>query len=121
MTNQTVAQTLLNIADLAEIRDNLREELRKVQDEARRIKALIDENEGALMAILDDQGVTLTGVGPYTMSVTENTVAYVEDWDSLHSYIVEKEAFHLLQRRVSNAAYREILYYGESVRGVTFG
>lgn len=108
----------LTLADLATMRDDLRTQLKTVQDEEKRLKALLDENEDLIIAQLDAQGVTRSGVGPYSMSISLTTVGNVEDWDQVYGFIRENDAFHLLQRRLANAAYNELREGGEAVPGV---
>lgn len=108
----------LTLADLATMRDDLRTQLKTVQDEEKRLKALLDENEELIIAQLDAQGVTRSGVGPYSMSISQTTVGNVEDWDQVYGFIRENDAFHLLQRRLANAAYNELREGGEAVPGV---
>lgn len=108
----------VTLADLAQARDNLRTQLKAVQDEEKRLKELMAENELAIIEQLDAQGVTRSGVGPYSMSISTSTVGNVVDWDQVYAYIHENEAFHLLQRRLANAAYAEMLEQGEVLPGV---
>ena len=53
-----------------------------------------------------------------TVSISTNVVANVEDWDALYPYIAKNKLWHLLQRRVSDPAYRELLDAGKKVPGV---
>lgn len=108
----------VTLADLALTRDNLRTQLKAVQDEEKRLKELLAENELAIIEQLDAQGVTRSGVGPYSMSISTSTVGNVVDWDQVYAHIHEHEAFHLLQRRLANAAYAEMLDQGETLPGV---
>lgn len=108
----------VTLADLAQARDNLRTQLKAVQDEEKRLKELMAENELAIIEQLDAQGVTRSGVGPYSMSISTSTVGNVVDWDQVYAHIHEHEAFHLLQRRLANAAYAEMLEQGETLPGV---
>lgn len=106
------------LADLAAVRDGLRVQLKVVQDEEKRLKDLLADNETAIIEQLDAQGVTRSGVGPYSMSISETVVGNVEDWDQVYEYIKDHDAFHLLQRRLANAAYGEILDAGDAMPGV---
>jgi hypothetical protein len=115
--NAPVTATL-TLADLAEVRDDLRTKLKVVQDEEKRLKELMADNELAIIEQLDAQGVTRSGVGPYSMSISTSTVGNVTDWDQVYAHIHEHEAFHLLQRRLANAAYAEMLDMGETLPGV---
>ena len=46
-------------------------------------------------------------------------VAGVTDWDKLYAFIKKKNYFHLLQRRVSDPAWRELIEQGKKVPGTT--
>lgn len=108
----------LSLADLALVRDDLRTQLKVVQDEEKRLKELLATNEDAIIEQLDAQGVTRSGVGPYSMSISTSVVGNVTDWDMLYDFIQAESAFHLLQRRLANAAYAEILDGGDTLPGV---
>lgn len=116
--NAPVEAPVLTMAQLAEIRDDLRTQLKVVTDEEKRLKALLEGNEFAIIEQLDAQGVTRSGIGPNSMSISETLVGNVQDWDQVHAYIRDNDAFHLLQRRLANAAYGEILALGDELPGV---
>ena len=118
MSAEATIPAEVTLADLALARDALREEYRELQAEEKRLKALLDDNEQAIIDLLDAQGVTRSGIGPFSMSISETIVGNVDDWDSVYQYIVENDAFHLLQRRLANAAYKEILDGGEAIEGI---
>ena len=44
-----------------------------------------------------------------TASISNVTVANVEDWDKFHAFVKKTGYFHLLQRRVSDPGFRELL------------
>lgn len=70
--------------------------------EYKRIEALIFES-------LAGQGLE-GGKGKLaTASISAVTVANVEDWDKFHAFVKKTGYFHLLQRRVSDPAFRELL------------
>jgi hypothetical protein len=76
--------------------------------------------ESQLMSMADELGMKRMGVdGLGTATVTETVVPVVEDWDSVHQYILENEAPHLLQRRVAAAAFRELQDMGVDVPGLS--
>ena len=115
MDTEVVTYTL---QELALERDNLREAKRELEDQVKALDRLLEANEEAILLTMDEQGVTRTGVGPYSMSVSEQTVGHVDDWDEVYNYIHRTHSWHLLQRRLSNAAYKEILETGETLKGV---
>lgn len=50
--------------------------------------------------------------------VTQSVVAQVTDWDAFHAFIGKKKMWHLLQRRTSDAACREMFTLGKNIPGV---
>lgn len=84
----------------------------------KRHKAIEAALEGALIQALDAQGVRQTSTQHHTASITETVVASVKDWDAFYRFIHQHEAFHLLERRPANAAYRELLQHGQTIPGV---
>lgn len=75
--------------------------------------------ETDLLAQMEEQGATRIGVNGLGLAIkTTAEVPVVEDWDQLYAYIHENDAFHLLQRRVSSTAYRELIASGEALPGV---
>ena len=103
---------------LAADRDTLREEKRELETKVKALDALLATNEVSIIEIADEMGLDRFAVGKLTFSISTQVVGNVEDWDALHAYIKENDAFYLLQRRLSNAPYKEILDSGESLAGV---
>ncbi len=96
-----------------------------ISDERREIKKrekeLIGEYrdlEAAFLIQLDEQGAKRAGTANGTATITENILPTIKDWDALTNYIIENGATHLLQRRVSSAAFREMQAAGIDLPGV---
>lgn len=71
-----------------------------------------------ILAKMDEDGIQRTGTEDANVMVSENIVPTVQDWDAFYSFIRENDAFHLLQRRVTAASYREYLDAGVEIPGV---
>lgn len=110
--------TKQRLDDLATERDTLREEKRELETKVKALDALLATNEVSIIEIADEMGLDRFAVGKLTFSISNQVVGNVEDWDALHEYIRENNAFYLLQRRLSNAPYKEIFDSGESLAGV---
>lgn len=100
----------------AELRDKAAEHAR--QEKA--IRAQKAEVDAAILASMENMGVRSTGVDDYTVTATTERIASVEDWNAFYDYIVDTRAPHLMQRRVTQEALRELRAQGEEVPGVTF-
>lgn len=105
--------------DLAYARDDLRERKRALEAQIKELDDALAENEQAILAIAEEMGLNRFAVGKLSFSVSENVVGSVEDWDQVYGYIREHDAFYLLQRRLANAAFKELLDTGASLPGVS--
>lgn len=106
------------IADLIAKMFEIRERRQAISKED---KELIEEWEGLQAKVLDNldgQGATRVSSALGTAVITEDLVPQVNDWDALYSYIRDNDAFHMLQRRVATAAYRELREGGHDVPGI---
>lgn len=78
------------------------------------------ELEGELMAKLDEQGVDATKIkGVGSVSINEEVVPQAEDWDAFYDFVQSTRSFHLLNRALNGAAYRETLQTGDEIPGLT--
>lgn len=110
--------TEVTLADLANRRDALRDRKRELEAEVKVIDKELAENELLIIEKLDGMGVNKFAVGKLSFSISENIVGNVEDWDQVYAYIKDNDAFHLVQRRLANAAYKELLDMGDELPGV---
>ena len=118
MNAKVDAPAEVTLAHLANRRDALRERKRELEAEVKVIDQALAANEQEIIERLDEMGVNKFAVGKLSFSISENTVGNVEDWDQVHAYIRDNNAFHLVQRRLANAAYKELLDMGEALPGV---
>jgi hypothetical protein len=95
----------------------IRERKRLAQAEIDKIDAEYREIEEQLMERLEKEG-TDKGAGKLaSASVTTGIVANVTDWDAFEKFIIKNKFLHLLQRRVSDAAWREVMEKKGAVPG----
>lgn len=79
------------------------------------------ELEEQIIQSLDAKGIDLARTDTGRVLINESVVAQPEDWDSIFKFIRENNYFHLLIKRLNNAAYRELLEnFGELPGAVTF-
>jgi len=50
-------------------------------------------------------------------SISRSVKANAKDWPEIWGYVVENEAFDLIERRINNKAYRDRLEAGETIPG----
>ncbi len=96
----------------------LREKKRLLMVEVEKVDAEYDELETSLFEKLDAEGTTKGAGTKATCSISESVVPAVNDWDLFHEFIRKKKYMHLLQRRTSDAAVRELFEKGIKVPGV---
>jgi len=96
----------------------LRERKRELNKELQEINELFAQLEGEVLAEMDEQGIQLTRGSRASVSVSEQVVPTVEDWDAFYEYVERNQALYLLERRVAAAAWREeMTATGEPIPG----
>lgn len=95
-----------------------REEKRRLAGQIKEVELVIAEYEEQLMERMTAEGTDKAQGSKAGVSISSNTVANVEDWDAFWAFVIKKKYTHLLQRRVSDPAYRELLEAGQNVPGV---
>ena len=72
----------------------------------------LDKVDRLLLKKMDDEGLSRTANSMASVSINEDIVPDVTDWDKLYEHVQETGDFSLIQRRVSSTAYRELLKLG---------
>lgn len=96
----------------------LREGLREIQEKEKAQQALISEAEQTLMETMEREGVDKSTGKLASVSVSEVVTGNVVDWDALWAFIFKNKYSHLLQRRISDPAIRELFETKGKVPGV---
>lgn len=95
-----------------------REEKRRLDAQVKETETTIAELQTQLMERMEAEGTDKAQGSKASVTISKNVVANVEDWDAFWAYVIKKKYTHLLQRRVSDPAYRELLEAGQNVPGV---
>lgn len=106
------------IGEDGELLFTLRDRKRALEAEAKAIEDQAKEIEERLLQKMDATGVEKFSTSRGTLSISSSVVADVQDWDAFGAFVVKNKFLHLLQRRVSEPAYRELLDAGKKVPGV---
>lgn len=96
----------------------LREQKRDLESQIKEIDECVKDHEASLEAAMQEAGLDKATGSKATVSFTSTVVADVTDWDTFWLYVAKNKFFHLIQRRVSDPAYRELLEAGRKVPGV---
>lgn len=107
----SIQQLMTDARKLRDEYDELNKQLKAIDKAKRAVDVKILEH-------LKEQGVDKLSVDGNTAIRGEQKVANVTDWDAFYDYIKKKDAFYLLQRRVSNNAAIEIIELDETLPGV---
>jgi len=76
-----------------------------------------EDYEKRLIATMDTVGTTTIKNEYGTFGKVEAIMPIAKDWELIHAYVKENDAFHLLYKQLSAVAYRELLEAGETVPG----
>jgi hypothetical protein len=86
-------------------------ELEKIEEEIRALEAVVIER-------LDQEGVEKATGRTASVSVSENIVANITDFDALCAFVKKTGYFHLFQRRVTDTACRELWEQKKAIPGL---
>lgn len=89
----------------------------KVSSELADLKAQEELLTQEALEQMEEMGVDQLRIGNQSLSRSKKIVPSVDDWDQFWAYIVKEKAYHLLQRRPAEGAYRELRATGEDVPG----
>lgn len=107
--------------NLGILADRLYETRQQRLELQRQVKAL-EAEESELKSYFLEQlpNIEATGVqGNYAcVTLSASTVPTVRDWGAIYSYIYERKAWHLLQRRLNEAAIKEMWQDGGQIPGI---
>jgi hypothetical protein len=112
------AEEEYSLGDIIKALNEIREERRAI---AARDKDLIKEWqkwELRMFIAADEQGMKQFASDVATATITVEVLPKVSDWQEVYKYIQENEAWHLLQKRISSASYRELQDAGIEIPGV---
>lgn len=99
--------------------DQIREERKRIAQRDKELVELWRVLEGKLIELGDKLGMKRMSSDSHTATITQEVLPTLEDFDALWEYIKENDAPHLLQRRVSAGAYRELQDAGVDIPGIT--
>ena len=96
----------------------LRDGIRELQAQEKELNASKRELEAQISIRMQEQGLDKISNGGQTISLKNEIVPTVEDWDLLQTHVAETRQFELMHKRVSATAYREAIAAGIDIPGV---
>ena len=116
--NQPLLTHIRTIDELIERKKSIKSQMEKLNSELKNLREQENDIDLELLKKLDAEGLKKTANEVASVSIKEETVPDVHDWDALYEHIKQTGDFSLIQRRVSSTAYRELLKLGENVPGL---
>ena len=107
----------LNTSELIDKRLAIRQALADLAEQEKHLKEEQEEVDYQLMQKLEADGLSKFSNDQATISISEQIVPQVEDWDALQAHILKTGEFELMQRPAVKA-YRELREAGVEVPGV---
>ena len=96
----------------------LREQKRKLEADLKELREKMEEDEIEIFEMLKNNGTSTADGLNAKVSITETIVPVIDDADEFFDHVLATGDIHLLERRVSSRAYRELLEAGEEVPGL---
>lgn len=94
-----------------------REEKRNMEARIKTIESEIVAIEESLIDRMDGEKTSKSQGSKASASITTAVAANVEDWPAFHAYVAKNKYFHLLHKRVSDPAMRELWDAGKKIPG----
>ncbi len=111
MSNKKITDLLTELA-------KTKREIKNLQEAEKLYKQTQRELESQIVIRMQEQGLDKVSNDLCTISIKQEIVPTVENWDDVHQHIVKTNQFELLQKRMSATAYRELVASGMDVPGV---
>jgi len=96
---------------------DLKDKKASLNKEIAAMNEIILELEASMMETLDNSNINLARAGNFTVSITENVVPTVVNWDLFDEYVVSTNSPFLYERRCSARPWRELQSSGVLVPG----
>lgn len=106
------------INELIKTRAEVKQSMDSLNRELKALRETQDQLDVLLLKKMDAEGLSRTANQQASVSINEDTVPDVTDWEELYQHVIATGDFSLIQRRVSSTAYKELLKLGEAVPGL---
>jgi hypothetical protein len=94
---------------LTKIYIKMRTAVSEKEDEIRKIKKQQETVVAKLLALCEEQDLDSLRTSSGTVSRKVQTHFWTSDWERMHGFIKEHDAFHLLEKRISTLAMKQFL------------
>jgi hypothetical protein len=108
----------MNLASLVQNLSELRSRKKAFEKEIKELDSSISDLESDIIKAMDAEGIEQSVSNHVRVKINEATYPHVENWDQFYDFIYENRYFHLLEKRPTAVAYRELLSLNQRVPGV---
>lgn len=109
---------MAGMGDLSRKLFDLKSKKAELNKEVKGLNPLIEELEKELLTKMREEGLPSISNDLGTVYISPQVVPTVINWDMFYEYVGRTNSFHLLERRLTTTAYREMIENGEEVPGV---
>jgi len=81
-------------------------------------KKIVESLKADMLTEMEHIGTSTYNGNKGTISMAQYEVPVVDNWEQVYKYIHKHEAYDLLQRRITSAAWRDRLDEGEKIKGI---
>jgi len=107
-----------DVVDLAEAYDRTKQARLQHDRESKKLHEIETALKKHIIELLKEKNMTAAGCATVILTLGRKPQARAGDWDEIHRYIIEHDAWDLVQRRLSEDAVRERMLDGP-IPGVT--
>ena len=108
----------MTLNELIDEKKSIKDQLTDLNIEISKLKEREDTIDAEITKKLDSEGLTRSANEVASVSIREDFVPDVQDWDALYEHIRDTGDFSLLHRRISSTAFKERINQGDTVPGL---
>lgn len=99
--------------------DKLRNEVSKLNKQLEEVRKAKTAQENKVMSLLEEQGLEMGAGTAITASIVEEEIGSLKDWEKFFQFARRQNAPELIQHRISQPAFREMLQHrkGKQIPG----
>lgn len=108
----------MNKAALAKLivrRNHAKSQYDEATQEQKDAKKILEDIEHEILGELNESGLDMVRVDGVTVTVTNQDIYSVTDWDAMYEYILKNKATYLLQRRLMQKGIEELVIGGHDL------
>jgi hypothetical protein len=106
-----------NIKELTSLLKDRSVRITELNAQAKELGKEKSDFENRLIALMENIGTTTVKNDLGNFRISTSVLPVAKDWEAIHAYIKTNDAFHLMQKRLSSTAYREMVSAGEDIPG----